>query len=74
MIALSTVCFAMQHLLWVNKQIKTHVSLEEYKMSKQQSKLLTYTPKDPEEYGCNWFPDSNSEELTIFLPFLVQGV
>ena len=43
-------------------------------MSKQQSKLLTYTPKDPEEYGCNWFPDSNSEELTIFLPFLVQGV
>ena len=35
--------------------------LGDYELSKQQAKLLSCTPKDPEEYGCNWFPDSNGE-------------
>ena len=35
--------------------------LGDYELSKQQATLLSCTPKDPEEYGCNWFPDSNGE-------------
>ena len=35
--------------------------LGDYELSKQQAKLLSCTPKDPDEYGCNWFPDDNSE-------------
>ena len=35
--------------------------LGDYELSKQQAKLLSCTPKDPEEYGCNWFPDDNGE-------------
>ena len=35
--------------------------LGDYELSQQQTKLLSCTPKDPDEYGCDWFPDSNGE-------------
>lgn len=33
----------------------------DYRLSDEHTKLLSCTPKGSDDYGCNWFPDSNGE-------------